>query len=356
MFSFLSRKSREPHVAVIEPSGSHVAIAPSETLLQAALAAGIRFPHNCRVGSCGTCKCRLIEGKVHQLTDASYVLSTEELQQNYILACQAQAKTDIRVIAEGIDTRVGVTVKSMGAIVESVWPLTHDIVELSLRLDEPLTYTAGQYADLFLPGMTRPRSYSFARAPEDRPQQLASFYVRRIPDGKFSNWAHGDSCVGSRLTISGPFGSFCLRSDTSPILCIAGGSGLAPVKAMLEQAFRDECARPVLFLFGARTQNDLYCLKEMGRLSAQWKADFQFIPVLSNEAADSHWQGQRGMVTEQLGKVNFDLSSCQAYLCGPPPMVDAAIFALRQIGLVESRIFFDRFIDASESALGTLQK
>ena len=239
---------------------------------------------------------------------------------------------------------------------ESAWPLTHDIVELSLRLDEPLTYTAGQYADLFLPGMTRPRSYSFARAPEDRPQQLASFYVRRIPDGKFSNWAHGDSCVGSRLTISGPFGSFCLRSDTSPILCIAGGSGLAPVKAMLEQAFRDECARPVLFLFGARTQNDLYCLKEMGRLSAQWKADFQFIPVLSNEAADSHWQGQRGMVTEQLGKVNFDLSSCQAYLCGPPPMVDAAIFALRQIGLVESRIFFDRFIDASESALGTLQK
>ena len=356
MFSFFSRKSRQAHSAMIDPSGSRITVAPSETLLQAALAAGISFPHNCRVGSCGTCKCRLVEGKVKELTDSSYVLSADELRQGYILACQAQPQTDIRVVADGVGKSLGAPVKTVGCTVESVTALTHDIVELSLRLDEALTYSGGQYADLALPGLERARSYSFARAPEAEPQTGVSFYVRRVPGGEFSNWVHGEDCLGSRLTLSGPYGTFWLRQDTAPILCIAGGSGMAPIKAMLEQALREGCTRYVVFLFGARTQSDLYGLVEMRRLAVQWKADFQFVPVLSAEAADSPWPGHRGLVTEQLDVLNLDLSSCQAYLCGPPPMVDAAIAALHQAGLDEGAIFFDRFVDASTALPGALLK
>ncbi len=131
---------------------------------------------------------------------------------------------------------------------------------------------------------------------------------------------------------------------------------MAPIKAMLEQALREGCTRPVVFLFGARTQSDLYGLVEMRRLAVQWKANFQFVPVLSAEAADSPWPGRRGLVTEQLHEQNLDLSSCQAYLCGPPPMVDAAIAALHQAGLGENAIFFDRFVDASAALPDALLK
>jgi xylene monooxygenase electron transfer component len=347
LFSFLSRKSGQSHVAVIAPQGALVTVAPSETLLQAALAAGIAFPHNCRVGSCGSCKCQLVEGKVKHLTDASYVLSADELRQGYILACQAKPQTDIRVIADCVGEGPGAPVKTIDGTVESATALTHDIVKLTLQLDTALTYTAGQYADLALPGMARPRSYSFSRAPEDESQTRVSFYVRCIPGGEFSNWAHGDQCPGSRLTLSGPYGTFWLRNHTSPILCVAGGSGMAPIKAMLEQALQEGCARSVVFLFGARTQDDLYCLMEMQQLAATWKADFHFVPVLSAEDEHSDWPGRRGLVTEHLHNQKIELSTCQAYLCGPPPMVDAAIAALRQAGVDVNAIYFDRFVDAS---------
>lgn len=347
MFDKLFNRQKGPLQLHIEGREDFVEIPPKTTILKAALDAGLPFPHSCRAGGCASCKCRLVSGKVKELTDKSYLLSAEELRSNFILACQSIPRSDVTIAVElGADsTKLTAT---EGRIARTRY-LTHDIMEVTLALKEAMSYRAGQYADLSVPGaVSSPRSYSFARAPHSEQLTEAVFHVRLIPGGELSGWLAGSDRSGETVRLEGPFGDFWLREGNEGLLCLAGGTGMAPLKALLEQALEDRVQRDVLYLFGARSQRDLYCLEEMERFAEAWPASFQFIPVLSEEPENSGWQGRRGLVTEHLAE--FDLAGRHAYMCGPPPMLDAAMECLKTAGLSASNIHFDKFLDRSHVA------
>lgn len=353
-------KKAQDHQADVKSAGTALTVKAGDNLLKSALEAGLAWPHDCRVGSCGTCRCRLLDGKIKPLSDFSYVLDGEQINGGMILACQTSLRSDI-VVDVKLDsaTEKTVGVSTVQGRISSARNLTHDILEVIVKLEKALPraadsrsaaapYLAGQYAELAVPGIDQPRSYSFARAPENEADECM-FYVRLVPGGEMTTWLFAEDRVGTSVTVGGPYGSFWLREGDSPIVCIAGGSGMSSIKALLEHACNNECPRDVVYLFGARAQKDLYCLDEMGQLRRNWNAngDFRFIPILSEEPQDSDWEGPRGFVTEHIESQGIDLASSQGYLCGPPPMIDAAIEVLERNGMSNSNIFFDKFLDAS---------
>ncbi|MGI9305315.1 MAG: 2Fe-2S iron-sulfur cluster-binding protein [Gammaproteobacteria bacterium] len=358
MLGFLKSRKQDWSAEIL-PAGRRVEVRAGDNLLKAALEAGLAWPHDCRVGSCGTCRCTLKEGRIKPLSDFSYVLDGEQLNAGMILACQTSPRSDL-VVEVALDAENAVSVTSNPGVIKAIDRLTHDIVELSVNINgaSPPEYIAGQYAELAVQGIEKPRSYSFARAPGDKSGCDLTFFVRRVPGGEFTEWLFGGDRTGTALTISAPYGAFWLRPGKQPIVCVAGGSGLAPIKALLEAAHDAAIQRDVTFLFGARTQKDLYCLDAMETLESAWSGErFEFVPVLSEEPSDSDWGGARGLVTDYLQKHYvdtgaIDMKACQGYLCGPPPMIDAAIAVMNAAGLSDERIFFDKFLDASTMPAG----
>lgn len=340
MFFFSRNK---PYTAVI--NGQSIGVLAQETILAAALRNGIAFPHSCRVGGCASCKCNLKEGKVKQLTNASYILSDDDLDNGCILACQSVPRSDVRI---DVDNSATAAARKTRAKVLACDLLTHDIARVRVQLEESLPYRAGQFATLeldALPGVAR--SYSFA-APHN-PNGQTTFFVRKVPGGEFSSFVHEQVKVGSYLNVDGPSGSFWLRPGSAPLLLIAGGSGLAPILAMLEEnaaknggpSANPKEARPVTLLFGARTQRDLYEQKTIAALQEKWAGPVTYLPVLSEEPESSSWQGARGLVSTFIDAGLA--ASADIYLCGPPPMVDAAQQTLLAAGARAEKIHADRF-------------
>ncbi|MEN9451849.1 MAG: hypothetical protein RLZZ369_908 [Pseudomonadota bacterium] len=333
MFAFLTKK--KPITAHI--NAQPIVVQPKETLLQAALREGINFPHSCRVGGCASCKCKLVNGKVKELTEAGYILSDEDLDQGYILACQSVPQTDVSI---EVDLGSQQARRRVGGRVVSQDKLTHDITRLRVQLDEALAYKAGQFADISIESLSGvSRSYSFATPVQ--PDSQVSFFVRRVPGGVFSSAINDGIVVGQSVTIDGPAGDFWLRPSDAPILLVAGGSGLAPVLALLKDAVAHGVSRPVALLFGAREERDLYALDEIQEIARQWRGPFKFIPVLSAAAADASWRGERGLVIDKIPMVLA--AGTHAYLCGPPPMIDSAVALLKLHGVPAEHIHADRF-------------
>lgn len=340
-----NRGPTEPRTVTISPTGKVFDAPGKDSILNEALAAGIPFPHSCTVGTCGTCKSKLLHGRVREIVDSAIALSAEELRDGYILCCQSIARTSLEIEVAGlIDMPDHPLVDARGVVTEQRL-LTHDIIELVVNLDAELEYSAGQYAELRLPGVTGPRSYSFADAPSAIDRRQATFYVRHVPGGEFTDWLFSADRAGAELSVAGPFGDLWLRPSESPILCVAGGSGLAPVKALLEEANRDDCQRETVLLFGARAQRDLYCLPEAEKISNAWSGPFTYLPVLSEEPSDSNWKGARGLITSALSVLSTGfLHSCDVYACGPPAMVDALETALGEIRTGSKYFYADRFV------------
>jgi len=350
----LFKRSKE-HQATINQSAT-LTVRRGENLLAAGLAAGLAWPHDCRVGSCGTCRCYLKKGKIKPLNDFAYVLTPDQLQAGMILACQTALKSDVEIAVELDADAAAVPITRCEATLARVRNLTHDIIEMSLSCDAdlPSSTKAGQYAELSHAALDKPRSYSFASSPQHGSARELLFFVRHVPGGQFTDWLFGSDRTGARFNINMPYGNFWLRESEKPMICIAGGSGMSALKAILEYAAHNQVMRDAYFFFGARAQRDLYCRAEMESLSERWAATktFKFIEVLSNEPDDSDWSGPRGFVTNHLkeayiDKNILDMSCCQAYLCGPPPMIDAAIAVLVENNMPEDQIFYDKFLDAS---------
>lgn len=322
-----------------------VSVDTKETLLSAALRQGVEIPNSCRVGGCGTCKCKLTKGKVKELTETGYLLTQQELDDGYILACQSVPQTDVQIEVQ--------TYSTVSATVVSQTKLTHDITRVRVQLDSPLNYRAGQFGQLSLanlPGVRR--SYSFA-SPSSTDGYL-DFVVRRVGGGKMSTALVDSDLLGTKVQIKGPMGDFYLRATNGPLLMVAGGSGLGAIVAMLSDALAKGDCRDVQVLFGAREQRDLYLTEELETLKKQWKGKFHYLPVLSAEPTDSTWQGARGLVTDYL-PTQWD-SNGSAYLCGPPAMIDTAIDQLRLLGITSEQVFFDRFTSTGDAAKGTLNQ
>jgi len=340
VFEFLKRRDC---VAAVQPSGLTLTVRHGEKLLTAALAAGLDWPHDCRVGSCGTCRCRLLKGKIKRLTDFSYTLDQAALGAGYILACQSRLASDIEV-----EVALGSSAETHAAHIAALRALTHDIVELEVGVPRGAfaTAQAGQYLNVSRPGMPEPRSYSLARVPHAAGERLC-FLIRHVPGGAFTDWLFAAPRVGNELTLRGPFGSFGYHAGSGPMVVVAGGSGLAPIYAVLEQAANAGVTRACKLFFGARTQADLYYLDEIAALQARWRDAFELVTVLSAEADDSAWTGPRGFVTDAIPAALVREPGAQAYLCGPPAMVDAGVARLSALGLAPDALFCDRFLDAS---------
>ena len=239
-------------------------------------------------------------------------------------------------------------------VVKSIRKLTYDTLELVIQCgsDSILHAHAGQYATLQPDTLERPRAYSFARAPECEKPGEHSFFIRLLQDGVFSGWLDEPNREGAKLTISGPLGSFGLDPSDRPMLCIAGGSGMSAIFAILEHAVAQQVDRDAYFFYGARSQKDLYMQDEINEFVKRWnpKRALAFVPVLSEEPEDSDWQGARGFVVEHIkqnyihdGKINP--CDCVTYFCGPPPMIDAGIAVLEDMGVSPSDILYDKFED-----------
>jgi len=341
-------KKKDPFKVIVAPHDRQFAVTAGHTLLESALAAGLGFPHDCRVGTCGSCRYRLVEGKISELNSSAMGLSAEDFQNGYRLGCQTIVRSDLKVWLPELDENT-VPLAVLNGEIRGASLLTENIIELCIVVDGPMNFVPGQYADLEVEAVLGSRSYSFAAPPLVGHEDSLCFHVRHVPGGKFSGWLFGGSRIGAKIKVSGPRGRFHMHGGDGPVVCIGGGTGLAPLKCILEAALKTRLKRPVSFLYGARTQSDLYCLQDIDTLSHQWPVPFTFIPVLSNEPLDSAWTGRRGFVSDYVEEVQ-DIKNSQAYLCGPPPMVDAAETLLRRYGMPADAIFADRFFDRSMSA------
>lgn len=308
----------------VQVNGQALRAQAGETLLQAALRSGVAFPHSCRVGGCGSCKCRVLGGEVRELTESGYLLSADELAQGTVLACQSVPRSDLQVAVDLAPRGVPGRVLSQRA-------LSAQVMELRVQLDQPLHYQAGQYAELRLEGLdARGRCYSYA-APCSADGVLR-FFVQRVEGGAFSAEAMQTALVGRRIWVDGPKGDFVLRPGSAPLLMVAGGSGLAPILAMLQQARADGDARAVTVLLAARREEDLIALDELQALARAWPTPFRVIPVLSG----------RGEVLSAV-LARHARADMHAYVCGSPRLVDGVSSALRRLGVSAGAIHADRF-------------
>lgn len=245
MLSFFNQSKH--HSLSIEGQTEILTTHNQETLLNSALRQKVRLPYSCKVGGCASCKCQLISGQVKELTESAYILSAEDLDNNMILACQSIAKSDITIKLANINSQAPKPLQSAAKVVARR-QLTADIIELEIESYQPINYLAGQYALITVPGVIEePRSYSFADAPTNSCR--LRFYIRQVEGGQMSSWAHSEQALNTEVTIDGPYGDFHLPTadlapSSAPIICLAAGSGLAPIKSLLENALLTHQQRP----------------------------------------------------------------------------------------------------------------
>jgi len=325
------------HLINIRRVGISLNVPPAETILGAALAAGIPYPHGCKSGRCGGCKSRLISGKVELLQHTPFALTDAEKRSGFILACRAQPRTDCEVAWLSSDP-AGHPVVDWHLQVVSLDDATHDIKVVRLANGEaPFVFSPGQYAELAFPNCP-PRNYSMANLPGG---STLEFHVRRMPSGRASMFVAHELKVGDRVRVRGPFGCAHLRTDhTGPILAIAGGSGLAPIAAIVEGAVENAMRQPVRVYFGARTERDIYG-EDRFRVAAMSHPDLTFTPVVSE---DNDANGRRtGLVTAAVAQDIPSMCGWKAYVAGPPKMVEAATVMLAERGLRPDDVHADAF-------------
>ncbi|WP_025139827.1 2Fe-2S iron-sulfur cluster-binding protein [Achromobacter sp. DH1f] len=307
-----------------------------ESVLDAATRAAVKLPHECTFGGCGTCRVKLAAGTV-TYDEFPMALTPEEAAQGYALACQARPQSDLSLSVP--DRRAFAEPRRLPAQVHRIAPLCDDVIHLTLALppDTPLDYAPGQYMNVLLPdGETR--SFSMASAPAGN---LVDFHVRRIPGGRYTDHWLGQAQAGAPLEIEAPLGVFSYHEeDWRPMIMLATGTGIAPIKAILESLLDNDDCPPVTLYWGMRTEADLYLRQEIeswaGRLY-----EFNFVPVLSRAGAD--WPGRRGHVQQAVLQDHADLSEHAIYLCGAPAMVSEATTLLAERGASLDHVYADSF-------------
>lgn len=327
----------------LAPSGKRFQVEDGETVLAAALRQGIHLPYGCRTGSCGTCRAHLTDGRSHYPEGPPLALTALEMRSGESLLCRAVPLTDLTVEAEEITAMAKLRVKALPCRVARLTPLAHDVMGLYLRLPavERMQFLAGQYIDILLPHNHR-RSFSLANPPHD--DALLELHVRNVPGGLFSKEVFQHLKEGTLLRIQGPLGTFFLREDSTerPIVMIAGGTGYAPIQAMLRHIFENDRGRDVVFYWGARAARDLYADARLKEWAAS-QPHFRYVPVLSEPMPEDRWTGHTGFVHEAVLKDLPDLAGHDIYLSGPPPMVQAARAAFPAHGADPTRMYSDSF-------------
>ncbi|MGE0383933.1 MAG: CDP-6-deoxy-delta-3,4-glucoseen reductase [Gammaproteobacteria bacterium] len=325
----------------LQPVGESFACEPGESVLEAGLRAGIALPYSCRDGTCGTCKARVVEGNVVYTVDELPGLCPEERADGWCLMCQAQAQTDLTLEAS-VGAGAAQPIRVLPARVRGLERLADDVMRVTLQLPrtEKLGFRAGQYLDILL-GEGRRRSYSLANPPEgDGDLEL---HIRHYPGGLFSDQLFNRTREGQVLRLRGPYGSFCLdEASGATRIFIAGGTGFAPVKSIIEDAHARGLDAPTHLYWGARRTQDIY-LRDLAERWARELPGFRFVPVLSETDAGGAGGARLGFVHEAVLADFPDLSTCDVYASGPPPMVNAIRTQFPCNGARAERIFADSF-------------
>jgi len=335
----------------VQPSGRSFKVSRDEPILTAAIREGIGLPYGCKDGACGTCKSRLLEGRVIHGAHQSKALSAEEAEAGWTLTCCAAAQTDVVIEARTVAGTGEFAIRKMPVRVSRIERPAPDVAVLTLQLpaNAALQYHAGQYIEFILRDNAR-RSYSMANAPHtqgDKP--WLELHLRHMPGGLFTDTVFGTMKERDILRIEGPFGSFFLREEsTAPIVLLASGTGFAPIKAIIEQLqFKASQRRTVLY-WGCRSRADLY-LHDWAVAAAAQMQNLHYIPVLSEPKPEDAWTGRTGFVHQAVMHDLPDLSRYQVYACGAPIMVESAQhdFTLK-CGLPSDEFYADSFTSEAD--------
>lgn len=329
------------HRIRVQSSGHKFACQPGETVLNAALRAGYAFPYSCKTGTCASCRGSVLEGRIAYPGGWPQAITQDEAREGLALFCQAVPDTDLLVDVREVEAVRGIRTHVLPARVESRERLSHDVMRVMLKLPRtpPLNYLAGQYMDVLLPGGRR-RAFSIANPPHEKGR--LEMHIRYVAGGDFTEWVFGQLEDRAVLRLEGPLGIFFVRKDSDrPMLMMAGGTGIAPLKAMIEDLLHEGLQRDIHLYWGARTEADLY----LEALAEGWAAEherIEFTPVLSEPPAG--WRGRAGLVHEALLQDYPELSGHEVCMSGPPAMIDAARHAFTERhGLPEDQLFYDSF-------------
>ena len=332
----------------LTPSGAAFAVAPDESILDGALREKVLLPYGCRNGACGSCKGRVITGKTEYPHAALRGLTQREVDAGWVLLCQAQPRSNLTVAARPLDSTRDLSVRTLPVRVVRKERLAHDVMGVFLRLPptERLQYLAGQYVDVVLRDGRR-RAFSLANAPHD--DEHLVLHIRHVPGGTFSGQVFSTLQERALLRIRGPLGSFFLRNDEPcPRILIAGGTGFAPIKSIVENALHEGVADPFYIYWGVRSARDLY-LNDVPHDWARKHSGVTYTPVLSEPQSGDHWTGRTGFVHEAVLEDFASLDGADVYASGPPPMVNAIREAFPDHGLPLERLFSDTFDYAFET-------
>lgn len=326
----------------LRPGDDIMLVQPGETILEAGLRGGIALPYECRSGGCGVCKCTVVQGSVDHGAYQPSALTEEERRAGKVLMCCATPLSDLDLECENIGVVRDIRIRTFMARVQKLERLTEDVMRVMLKpLDTgPIPFHAGQYINIVLEDRER-RAFSFATAPHEA--ELIELHVKLIPGGAFTTYVFNAMKEGDTLRCEGPLGSFYLREESDrPIIFVAGSTGFAPVKSMVEYAFHAGLRRPMYLYWGVKSVSDFY-MKELPERWDREHDNFKFIPVLSEPAPEDNWTGRTGSVHEAILQDFPDMQALEVYACGSVGMVETAHSAFLQKGMTEDRCFSDAF-------------
>jgi propane monooxygenase reductase component len=342
----------DKHVVRFEPVGIEIEVDEDQTILRAAAEQGVQLMHGCKEGQCAACKSFVLEGEDIELDKYStFALPDFEKEEGQTLLCRAHAYEDLVIELLNYDEEIirgGLPLRKGIVEVVSNEAVTHDMRHLVVKLVEPdeIKFFPGQYMDFEVPGTEETRSFSMANTPSRN--GVFEFVIKIYPGGLFSEYLAEKVQPGDQLKVEAPFGTFTLReSRTSNLLFLGGGAGMAPMLGLLRSMAERGVERKVTFYYGARTAADLCFTEELAELGAKL-SDFTYVPALSHAPDDDGWAGERGLITEVVRRRESSLAGVDAYVCGPPPMVDAAIATLTALGVAENNIYYDKFTTTGE--------
>jgi CDP-4-dehydro-6-deoxyglucose reductase len=308
------------------PSGVSFSVDRDEPILTAAIRQGVGLPYGCRDGACGSCKCKLVEGRVIHGTHQLKALSPAEEEAGFTLTCRAAPQTDVVIEARTVAGAGEFAVRKMPCRVTTITKPSHDVAVLQLQLpaNDVLQYRAGQYIEFILKDGHR-RSYSMANAPSTQGDKPGiELHIRHMPGGVFTDHVFGAMKEKEILRLEGPFGSFFLREDSDkPMVLLASGTGFAPVKAIIEHMRFKGITRPAVLYWGCRSLPDLY-MHDWCVEAARTMPNLRYVPVLSEPQAQDGWTGRTGFVHQAVMVDLPNLAGHQVYACGAPIMVDSA--------------------------------
>ena len=341
------------HTVRFEPVGIEIEVDESQNVLRAASEQGIMLMHGCKEGQCAACKSFLLEGEdVEHDSYSTFALPDSEKDEGFTLLCRAHVYEDVTIELVNYDEemiRSGHPIQKAVAEVVSNEPVTHDMRHLVLKLVEPqeIPFWPGQYVDIAIPDTEATRSFSMANTSSKETGEL-EFVIKVYPDGLFSHFLDTTLATGDRLDLVGPYGVFTLRDGRdSDLVFVGGGAGMAPILSVLRSLAERGSTRKATFYYGARRRRDLCFEKDLHAL-AESLPNFRYVPALS-EPDDEPWDGEVGLITDVVRRHEQDLTGTDSYVCGPPPMVEAAMDVLTELGASGKHIYYDKFTTTGSS-------